>query len=69
MDNCRKGTGFFWKVSFSDKDHLVPFLITNNHIIDESYLKKDKIIDYTSNNDKITKKIIIGNRRVYTSVL
>ena len=56
MDNCRKGTGFFWKVSFSDKDHLVPFLITNNHIIDESYLKKDKIIDFTINNDKITKR-------------
>ena len=69
MDNGSKGTGFFCKVPFPDKDHLVPFLITNNHIIDESYLKKDKRIDFTINNDRITKKIIIGNRRVYTSVL
>ena len=69
MDNGRKGTSFFWKVPFSDKDHLVPFLITNNHIIDESYLKKDKIIDFTINNDRIEKKLVIGNRRVYTSEL
>ena len=69
MDNGSKGTGFFCKVPFPDKDHLVPFLITNNHIINESYLKKDKRIDFTINNDRIEKKLVIGNRRVYTSEL
>ena len=68
MDNGNKGTSFFCKIPFPDKDHLVPFLITNNHVIDESYLKKDKRIDFTMNNDKIEKKLIISNRRVYTSV-
>ena len=69
MDNGSKGTGFFCKVPFPDKEHLVSFLITNNHIIDESYLKKDKRIDFTINNDRIEKKLIIGNRKVYTSYL
>ena len=68
MDNGIKGTGFFCKIPFPDKDHLIPFLITNNHIIDESYLKKDKRIEFTINNDKMEKKLIISNRRVYTSV-
>ena len=56
MDNGSKGTGFFCKVPFPDKDHLVSFLITNNHIIDESYLKKDIRIDFTINNDKKQKR-------------
>ena len=67
MDNGNKGTGFFCKIPFPNEDHLVSFLVTNNHIIDESYLKKDKRIDLTINNDKIKKKLIIGTRRVYTS--
>ena len=69
IDNGIKGTGFFCKIPFPDKDHLIPLLITNNHIIDESYLKNDKRIDFTINNDKIEKKIIIGNRKVYTNEL
>ena len=40
MDNGNKGTGFFCIIPYPDKDHLVHFLITNNHVIDESYLKK-----------------------------
>ena len=68
MDNGNKGTGFFCIIPYPDKDHLVHFLITNNHVIDESYLKKDKRIDLTINNDRVEKKLIIGNRRVYTSV-
>ena len=67
MDNGVKGTGFFCQVAYPDKNHLAKFLITNNHIIDESHLGKNSKIDFTINNDKIRNKIIIGNRKVYTS--
>ena len=68
MVNGIKGAGFFFKIPFPDKDYWIPFLVTNNHIIDESYLKKDKRIDFTINNGRIEKKLIINNRKVYTSV-
>ena len=67
MDNGVKGTGFFCQVAYPDKNHLAKFLITNNHIIDESHLGKNSQIHFTINNDKIRNKIIIGNRKVYTS--
>ena len=41
--------------------------MTNNHVIDESHLGKDKRIDFTINNDKIKHKLVIGNRKTYTS--
>ena len=67
LDNGNKGTGFFCKIPYPDDNNLKPFLITNNHVIDESYLNKDKSFEITINNDKITKKLIIGNRINYTS--
>ena len=44
MDDGSKGTGFFCKIPYLNKDHFLYFLITNNHIIDSSHLKKDKEI-------------------------
>ena len=67
LDNGNKGTGFFCKIPYPDNTNLKPFLVTNNHVIDESYLNKDKSFEITINNDKITKKLIIGNRINYTS--
>ena len=69
MDDGSKGTGFFCKFPFPDKDHLTTFLITNNHLIDEAHLKKDSQIIFTTNNDEIQHKIIIDKRKVYTSKL
>ena len=69
MDNGNKGTGFFCKIPFPDKNHLISFLVTNNHIIDESHLGKNKRIDFTINNDKFENKLIIDNRKVVTSKL
>ncbi len=57
MDNGSKGTGFFCKIPYPDQKSLIPVLVTNNHIIDESYFDKDKEIDFSINNDKIKKKI------------
>jgi hypothetical protein len=67
LDNGNKGTGFFCKIPYPDNTNLKPFLVTNNHVIDESYLNKDKSFEITINNDKIKKKLIIGNRIKYTS--
>ena len=67
LDNGNKGTGFFCKVPFPGHINLRSFLVTNNHVIHESYLRKDKSFEITINNDKIKKRLTIGNRIVYTS--
>ena len=66
MNNGNKGTGFFCKIPFLDKKYL-HVLITNNHLINEDYLRKDCKIFFTINNNKTKKEIIIGKRRTYTS--
>ena len=55
LDNGNKGTGFFCKIPYPDDNNLKPFLVINNHVIDESYLNKDKSFEITINNDKIKK--------------
>ena len=69
MDNGIKGTGFFCKIPYPDKEHLLSVLVTNNHIIDEAHLRKNNKIIFSINNDKIKKQLIIGDRIVYTSKL
>ena len=49
LDNGNKGTGFFCKVPFPGEINLRPFLVTNNHVIDESYLRKDKSFEINNN--------------------
>ena len=67
-ENGQKGTGFFCKIPFPDFEHLLPILITNNHVIDESILEneKNKVI-LLLNNDKEIKEIQIENRIKYTN--
>ena len=69
MDNGAKGTGFFCRVPYPDKNHYINCLVTNNHVIDEPYLDKNKSIELSINNNKIEKIIKIDNRRVYTNNL
>ena len=38
------GTGFFMKIKFPDNEHLLPALITCNHIIDKSFLSEKEEI-------------------------
>ena len=67
MDDGSKGTGFFCKIPVLNKDHFITVLVTNNHLIDENHMKKESIIIFTINNDKIQHKLSIGERKVYTS--
>ena len=72
MKNCvckiyiddKIGTGFFCKIPFPDNEHLLPVLITNNHVIDESILEKK--ITLSLNNDSDIKEIELENRIKYT---
>ena len=60
-----KGTGFFMKIKFPDNEHLLPVLLTCNHIIDKSFLFEiDEIIIQI--NDKI-KTIELKDRIIYTN--
>ena len=66
MNDGSKGTGFFCKIPFPDKNHLLPTLITNNHVINQSNLGNKNIIQFSINNDKIKRQITIKDRKKYT---
>ena len=59
------GTGFFCNIPINN--NLFPVLITNNHIINESILKKETIISLLINNHSI-KEIELDNRLIYTNI-
>ena len=66
LSNGNKGTGFFCYIPFPDNNNLLSVLITNNHIIDELRLKKDKKIILLINKEKkekeLKKRIIYKNK-------
>ena len=43
------GTGFFCKIPFPNEFHLLPVLITCNHVLDSSSIAKGKIIKFSFN--------------------
>ena len=57
MDDGSKGTGFFCRISFPNKNNLSTFLITNYHLIDETHIEKENQIILTFNNDEIKRKL------------
>ena len=73
MNNCvcriynnGKGTGFFTKIPYKNKELCV--LITNNHVIGINDIINNQIITLYLNNDKIEKLFKIDNERLrYTN--
>ena len=69
--NCSSGgtgTGFFCLIPSPDKLTNLPVLITNNHVLEEKDISKGKKINFTINNDKISKEITIdGSRKAFTN--
>ena len=62
------GTGFFCKIYFPDEFHLLPVLMTNNHVLNENDIKPGNSIIMTLDNEKLRFKIIIDNqRKIYTN--
>ena len=61
------GTGFLCKIPFPDEFILLPALITNNHIINEEYLNKNKKIKISFDEGKIIKFLkIIPERKFFS---
>lgn len=54
--NKNIGTGFFCNINLDDKK--VHCLLTNYHILDEEYVKKNKTIKISMNDNSINKEII-----------
>ena len=47
-----EGNGFFTKIPFPDNNNLLPVLITNNHILNESVLNNREIVISQNDNKK-----------------
>ena len=63
-----KGTGFFTKIPFPDKNNMLPVFITNNHIINRDYLyEKDAKIQLDIKAENKIKVLNLNNRMKYTS--
>jgi len=61
--NGDKGTGFFCRIPFPDKDNIIHVFVTNNHVLNEKDIENGNLIEVTINDDKETKKILINNKR------
>ena len=58
-----QGTGFLCKIPYPDASHLLPVLVTNNHVLNSDDIKENKIITISFNNKQIVKTIKIDNTR------
>ena len=62
--NGSKSTGFFCKIPYPDKSHLLPILVTTYHSLD--YLKNDDSFQISINDDYEFRNIKINNmRKIY----
>ena len=67
LENGRKGIGYFCTIHFS-LYKLMNVLITDNHLIDESFLKNENnIIKLFMNHNQIYREIYLNNRIKYTN--
>ena len=63
-----KGTGFFCKIPFPDRNNMLPVFVTNNHVIDEKLLYKENArISIKIKGDKKSKELNLNNRIKYTN--
>ena len=61
-----KGTGFFCYIIYNNQK--ISVMMTNNHIIDEAYIKENDTIKITINDDKIIRTINLNDNRItYTN--
>ena len=74
MENCicliykkkgGKASGFFCNIFY--ENYKIPVLITNHHVIDENYIKNNKFITLSTNNEKERMSIEIKENRNYYS--
>ena len=64
-----RGTGFFCKIPFPNKDNMLPVFITNNHLINEKLLNEDNgKINIKIKEGESEKVIKLNNRIKYNSI-
>ena len=64
--NGEKGTGFFINITYGNC--IIPVMITNHHVLDEKYLKENKEIKISINDDSTIKTIKLNEkRRIYSN--
>jgi len=62
------GTGFFCKIPFPNELNLLPLIITNYHVLDETDLKIGNSFIFSLKNDELIFKILFDNKRkTYTN--
>ena len=62
-----QGTGFFCKIPFPNKENMLSVLITNNHVIDDNFLRtKNAKIKIDIKEEIELKEINLNNRLKYT---
>ena len=60
------GSGFFCKIPYPDDEHLLKILITNNHVLNEEYLKRENEIKLEIDGElKILS--LIDERKIWTN--
>ena len=64
------GTGFFCKIPFPNEFNLLPVLITNNHVLNESDIMIGNSFIFSLKNNKLVSQLFFNNeRRTYTNKL
>ena len=67
IDGKLIGTGFFCRIKYDNKD--IPCLLTNYHVLDKEYIKKNNKIGISMNDNKINEDIIINEEDIiYQSI-
>ena len=59
------GTGFFCYINYEDKE--IPSLITNYHVLDDNYIKQNKKIEISMNDNDINEEIFINEKDIIYS--
>ena len=68
LDNGNTGTGFFCLIPYVSKLKNIPFLITNEHVLNENDLSSNNKIIISLENNKTIKKINMKEKRIkYTN--
>ena len=62
IDGKLIGTGFFCRIKYDNKD--IPCLLTNFHVLDKEYIKKNNKIGISMNDNKINEDIIINEEDI-----
>jgi len=66
LDKGRSGTGFFCYIPFNNK--MISALITNNHVLDSNYLKENRMLNISINDEALFKKLKIeDDRNIYSN--